>query len=203
MQQLHGDEMGLNFSATVHEPTNYGQILFSPKPYTVTFTMGSPAALLEVKKQDTEMIYALIRYRDILLPTGTKLQFTMSAAGMSDLRYDSDGDGIPETVLPPTVAVMRDDPNPQRFLGQVLSIDDTTAPVITLTTTTVLEGRLVTITATDEESGVRALVYRLYQGDDAHPYTEPFIVDPTLVTSIRVSADDGLANRAFRDFPIK
>ena len=55
--------------------------------------------------QNNDKRIQLIRYLDIVLPPNVKAILKVTPEGMEDLRYDSDGDGVYETVVAPTVSV--------------------------------------------------------------------------------------------------
>ncbi|MGI8641325.1 MAG: alpha/beta fold hydrolase [Pyrinomonadaceae bacterium] len=152
--------------------------------YTLTFVTGnSPVAIDLTKGTHIETAQA-IRYLDLDLPANTKVQLVITPEGVGELRYDSNGDGTFDTPITPTVSVT----------GQ--AAQDTDAPVVTIAE--VIQSptsRRVTITATDDGSGVRSLFYSL-NGTNFQPYVEPLNLNPAQTPVVYAFAEDNVANRS-------
>lgn len=121
-----------------------------------------------------------IRYIDVDLPANVECLLQFSPAGVPDLAYDSDGDGIYETVVPADV----------RVTGA--AAQDVTAPTVSMTFG---RGRRLTISATDTESGVATIYYRINGAGSFSVYQHPFVL-PTLANFVEAFADDNVGNRS-------
>ena len=107
---------------------------------------------------------------------------------MPDLRYDSNGDGTFDTVVPAHVRVSG------------TAAQDVTAPNVSITQDTGRFGTgLITINAADSQSGVRIIYYRFLGDTSFRIYTEPFS-PPNLPRNsqfkIEAFADDNVGNRS-------
>ena len=110
--------------------------------YSVTFNSTDlPMVIKVVKGLDNVTPTDVIRYQDLVLPSGLAAQLNVTTEGVENLRYDSDGDGTYETEVEPTLVVTGPDAL------------DTTPPDISFSE--VPQGTMteVTITAADSESG--------------------------------------------------
>lgn len=103
--------------------------------------------------------------------------------GVEDLRYDKDGDGVFETVITPAISVTG------------TAAQDMTPPTIAFSEKLQGAKRLLTITATDSGSGVKAVRYSL-DGRQFQLYTTPFVVDPAQTPAVYAFAEDVVANRS-------
>lgn len=155
--------------------------------FTITFKSGTEPIFVELLKGDgKEAPSQAIRYRDLNLPPGTAVQLKITEkGGVGDLRYDSDGDGVFESIVTPTAS-----------LSGPLALD-TEPPVINVTGTYQRNTALVTIAATDE-SGVKHLRYSL-DGTRYQSYKGPFVIDFAESHSLYIYADDFAANRGVDD----
>ena len=152
--------------------------------YTITFRSGTEPLVVELLKgQSKDAPTAAIRYRDVNLPPNVMVRLNISDAGISDLRYDSDGDGEFETIIPPSASV-----------GGSLA-GDIDPPVVNISGTYQQNTAQVTLTATDVGSGVRTLRYSL-DGVHYQSYANPFAVNMSQNPSVYVFADDNVANRS-------
>jgi pimeloyl-ACP methyl ester carboxylesterase len=158
-------------------------ILPMSQPYTITMPLGPTPAVIQTRTGTGSTTTELIRYRDLTLPLSTTAMLNISPQGVEDLRYDSDGDGTFDTSVEPTVSVSGDNAN------------DTEPPTISIALDE-QDGRwLATITAEDDESGVKQV---RYSTDDQRymVYEGPFEVNPDEVTTLYAFADDNVANRS-------
>lgn len=119
--------------------------------YTIKFVTGSDSIDIEVLKGVGNSSPNLaIRYIDLDLPPNVECLLTFSPAGVPDLRYDSNGDGTYDVVVPAHV----------RVTGT--AAQDVTAPAVGLTySKRSSQGRTITINAADSESGVQTVYYRI------------------------------------------
>lgn len=156
--------------------------------FTITFRTGSEPIFVELLKGDgKEAPSQAIRYRDLNLPPGLVVQFKITEeGGVGDLRYDADGDGTFETVIPPTASLEG---------PPALDVDP---PIVSISGTYQQDAVLITITATDTGSGVKSLRYSL---DAAHyqSYTEPFTLTFAQSQAAFAYADDNAGNRGVDD----
>lgn len=168
-------ELGLN-SIRLITPTD--------QTYTLTFrSKGEPMFLEVVKGVGNAAPTEAVRYLDLNLPMGVTARLKMTPEGVEDLRYDSNGDGSFEKVIPPTATVAG---------PAALDVDP---PVITFKQRRQGAKKLILIRATDKGTGVKAIHYSL---DGAHfqPYTAPLLVDPVRTQKVYAFADDQVANRS-------
>jgi pimeloyl-ACP methyl ester carboxylesterase len=158
-------------------------VMPASEPYTVTLPVGEAPMYLELRTGTGDTSTQTIRYSDQTFPLTTTAMLSISPQGVADLRYDSDGDGSFDTVVPPTVSVSGDAAN------------DTESPAVSITVDKQGGRWLATITATDDRSGVKQV---LYSTDDRQYalYEDPFEVNPDEVAMLYAFADDNVANRS-------
>ncbi|WP_161569307.1 lipase/acyltransferase domain-containing protein [Candidatus Oscillochloris fontis] len=151
--------------------------------YTLVLPVSSEPMYLELRTGTGNTTSSTVRYSDLNFPLTTTAALTISPQGAAELRYDSDGDGTFDTLVPPTVSVVGDASN------------DLDAPTVKIDVTRQGLRWMATITAEDAGSGVKQI---LYSTDDQHYqfYTEPFEVNPADGTTFYVFADDNVANRS-------
>ena len=165
-------------------------VLLSPnQPYTVTFTTGAFPLGLELRFGTGETTDRAIRYRELDVPQDRVTALHFTAAGFEAMRYDSDGDGLVDTVVPPTVDVSGP------------AAQDTEAPTISWQTTATGNQAEITLSATDE-AGVAGLYYSL-DGSAYQPYQTPVLVDPATTQTLYAFADDQVANRRTATIPVE
>lgn len=156
--------------------------------FTITFRTGTEPIFVELLEGDGKEAPSLaIRYRDLNLPPGVTVQLKINeTGGVGDLRYDADGDGTFETVIPPTASL-----NGQPAL-------DVDPPTVSITGTYQQGAVLVAVTANDSGSGVKSLRYSL---DGAHyqSYSGPFTVNFAQSQAVFAYADDNAGNRGVDD----
>ena len=102
---------------------------------------------------------------------------------VQNLRYDMDGDGEFETEVQPSVNLSGNDAN------------DTTAPDVSISVASAGNIATISITATDDESGVDEISYRIDDSLNDQIYSGPFTVDVTESHLLYVSAMDNAGNR--------
>jgi pimeloyl-ACP methyl ester carboxylesterase len=159
------------------------QLLMAGGEYTVTFkTQPSPAFIEWLHGNDAVTTHA-VRFHDVQLPPNRTAQIVVRDGAFDGLRYDSDGDGLVDTSVPPTFAPPS--PAPQ----------DVAAPDVTVSSATFGKAMRVAINAQDGGAGVERLLYS-FDGKAFTPYVGPFIVDPHQVRVIYAFADDKVGNRS-------
>ncbi|MGH9948761.1 MAG: OmpL47-type beta-barrel domain-containing protein, partial [Pyrinomonadaceae bacterium] len=95
------------------------------------------------------------------------------------------GDGTFDTVVPAHV----------RVSGAAAL--DVTAPQVTLTYSRVTgQGRRITISAADTETGVQTIYYRVRETGNFKVYTDPFSVPVLTDQVVEAFADDNVGNRS-------
>jgi pimeloyl-ACP methyl ester carboxylesterase len=158
-------------------------VMPASETYTVTLPVGEAPMYMELRTGTGDTSTQTIRYSDQTFPLSTTAMLNISPQGVEDLRYDSDGDGTFDTSVEPTVSVSGDNAN------------DTEPPTVSITVDEQDGQWLATITAEDNESGVKQV---LYSTDDQRymVYEEPFEVNPDEVTTLYAFADDNVANRS-------
>src|SRR6266498_824088 len=160
-------------------------ITLSPeKNYTIEFQNGpDPIALEVVKGVDKETLTEAVRYQDLKLPAGVNAMMQTSSQGITDLKYDSDGDGTYDTVVEPTA----------RLTGSAAQYLDPPKPT---TETVKQEGNhVITITAEDAGSGLKGTYYSL-DATTFQAYTTPFTITPSQASYVYAFADDNAGNRS-------
>lgn len=154
------------------------------KTYTVTFRTGLyPIAVEMLKGIDNITPTQMIRYVDLSLPANVTAMLRITPQGVEDLRYDKDGDGVFETIITPTVSVTG------------TAAQDLKPPTVAFSEKLQGATRLLTITATDSASGVKAVRYSL-DGRQFQLYTSPISIDPEKTPAVYAFADDAVANRS-------
>ena len=157
---LEGEPSGF-YSHDLTLPTN--------RQYTIRFRTENNA----VSAFSIEMVQGIgnispnlaIRYIDLVLPPNVECLLTVNAQGMEDLRYDSNGDGTYDVVVPAHV----------RVTGT--AAQDVTAPAVGLTySKRSSQGRTITINAADSESGVQTVYYRIGETGPYQIYTGTFFL---------------------------
>jgi pimeloyl-ACP methyl ester carboxylesterase len=153
--------------------------------YTLSFQNGNePVALEVVKGTSNDVPVEAVRYMDVQMPAGVQAKIQTTAAGVTELRYDGDGDGVYETVVQPTVALT----------GEAAL--DVRPPDLSVTATLQTDGSaIITLSAQDDGSGVKSISYSL-DGSEFQPYTAPLNVSASQVPKVYAFADDNAANRS-------
>jgi hypothetical protein len=136
-----------------------------------------------MKRGSDAAITEAVRYQDVQLPINAKVSMQIDENGKASLQYDSDGDGIPNTQVKPTVAVTG------------AQAADTEPPAITISHTLQGKDTVVTITAADKGVGVGQVHY-WFAGTEFQIYTGPIVVDMTQHNTVYAFADDKVANRS-------
>ena len=163
--------------------------LNATKTYTITFKSQGESFAVELFNSVTNDGDLAVRYEDTTIPLGITARLVVQADKVTpgldelndtgvELRYDRDGDGAFESVIPPTAIVHGAQAN------------DREGPAITATRT----GQEVLIAATDD-SGVKAIYYSL-DGDSFQQYTSPLNIFNNQSRILYLVADDKVGNRS-------
>jgi pimeloyl-ACP methyl ester carboxylesterase len=158
-------------------------ILPMDQQYTVRLRADINPMIIELTQGTDTVTTQAIRYKDLSLPAGVTARIQITPQGVGALQYDRDGDGIFETTVAPTVATSGS------------AAQDTDPPTVSITESRQQTGTLITVTATDSGSGVKAVYYSL-DGTQFQSYTQPFTVDPYRTPTVYAFADDNVANRS-------
>jgi pimeloyl-ACP methyl ester carboxylesterase len=152
--------------------------------FNISFQVGgNPVGVEWLAGADNVSPAAATRYQDVALPPGTLVSLNISAGAVDSLRYDSNGDGVPDSVVAPTVSLIG------------AAAGDTTPPTLVFSKAPQGTHVVVTVTATDTGSGVRDIYYSL-DGVHIQPYSSPIGVDPRQTSTVYAFSDDNAANRS-------
>jgi len=175
---IYGDAVNIGYHGLTI-PADEGQ-------YTITFQTGADSIDIEVLKGVGNSSPNLaIRYIDLDLPPNVECLLTFSPSGVPDLRYDSNGDGTYDVVVPAHV----------RVTGT--AAQDVTAPAVTLTySKRSSQGRTITINAADSESDVQTVYYRIGETGPYQIYTGTFFLHLPTAKVVEAFADDNVGNRS-------
>ncbi len=119
--------------------------------YAIRFTgNGQPTTIENIRGVTNELSDAtyIVRYDDFVIQNGVVAEIKVINNQVDSLKYDADGDGIPETVIPPSRIIL----NPQT--------EDLQAPQATVSWVKRNQTQRGTITATDNASGVNRIMYQ-------------------------------------------
>lgn len=182
---------GVGYSGGIYsEPVHIGyhdlDLPANEGSYTIKFRTGSDSIDIEVLKgTDNTSPNLAVRYIDLDLPPNVDCIMTFNPQGVPDLAYDSNGDGTFDTVVPAHVRVSG------------TAAQDVTAPAVTLTySKRTGSGRVITINASDTESGVKTVYYRVGETGNFKIYEGQFHVSVITGKVIEAFADDNVGNRS-------
>lgn len=123
------------------------------------------------------------RWLDVPLAAGVVADLTTAADGVDVLRVDSDADGTPDRVVPPTT----------RSTGADAA--DVTAPEPAVTALRVADTTRYAVTASDAGSGVSRILWST-DGTEFRPYQDLLELDPATTPTLTVFAEDRAGNRS-------
>ena len=156
-------------------------IVLDDKPgYTTTFNASGGGLTVIARIGAGDATSEVLRWSSIDVPAGATVALVSTQDGMSDLQYDSNGDGIVDTSVPPTL-----------MLTGALA-NDVTPPSVNIGQTTVAGRVELAVTATDA-SGIQDVEYSL-DGTHYQKYTVPFAVDPAQTPVVSAFATDAAGN---------
>jgi Lecithin:cholesterol acyltransferase/Carboxypeptidase regulatory-like domain len=143
---------------------------------------GTPMEIEIVKGVDYETATDYIKYSNLVLPANVAISLKVSPDGIEDVHYDADNDGYPETVLSPTV-----------YETGTLA-KDINQPVLSYNLQQQGFQHLLTLAATDTESGLRQIRYST-DGQHFYPYTNPVLINPAQFQKVYAFAEDNNRNK--------
>lgn len=165
-------------------------ILGSGKKYAITFRAANEPLFLEWLYRDATHTIRAVRYLDTELVPDALTRIVLRDGKIRRLRYDSDNDGKVDTRVKPTADM-------QDALAR-----DNRPPALKFSYASEGNGYRVTLTASDNASGVARVAYSL-DGRHFQAYTGPFTVNAS-VKLIYAFSDDAAANRSkMHKFKIK
>ena len=162
------------------------------RSFSIGMVVGSGPVMIELTTGTQDDTTDAVRFLDLDLVAGRSAHLTVSGALISDLGYDSTGDGAFDVTIPATV----------RVSGSQAA--DTDPPTITVDQSThgTIPGIVsLTIEAIDAVSGA-ATAYSSLDGSEFEQVTAPLDVDPRATPTLWVFADDAVGNRSTRIVPI-
>jgi len=165
------------------DTTSHLLVLAAGQTYTVTLQSGTDPMVIALTQGTDVTTTMAIRYQDLTLPPNVTALLRFSPQGVENLRYDADGSGAFAMTVTPTVAVS----------GPAAA--DTEPPTLAVTHSGPLNAMIVTLSATDGGSGVKAIRYSL-DGTTYQPYTGSFQVNARQIPTLYAFADDNVANRS-------
>jgi hypothetical protein len=170
---------------TVYPQSDDSHLIILPASnvYTVTIYSEDKPLLVSNDFGTGSLITDATRYLDINVPLNSLLELRLSPQGSEPLRADIDANGTFETHIPVTADLSG------------TAANDTTPPTISLKRTGSIDQTLVTLTATDTQTGVKDVLYSL-DGNAFHLYSTPFLVNAVINPTVLVFADDNAANRS-------
>jgi pimeloyl-ACP methyl ester carboxylesterase len=145
------------------------------------FGNGTPVKVQIIKGLDYDRVEESTRYIDLNIPENAVAELTLSPSNNPILFYDSNGDDTPDTFVTPTLTVNGE------------NAKDIEPPVISFDYQSQGTWKIVTLTATDNLSGVRKIYYSL-DGQQFTAYTNPVSVGGSQ-NEIYVFAEDNNYNR--------
>jgi Lecithin:cholesterol acyltransferase len=154
------------------------------KSYFAKFqALNTPFSLDIVRGISNKTPNSAVRYKDVSLPQGTSVQLKVTALNEVLLKYDSNGDGDFDTVIPPTA------------IATGTSASDTTPPKVNIQTTMLGTQATISITANDAETGVKQIMYSI-NGQGFNIYTSPITLNTLAPTTVLAVADNNVGIRS-------
>lgn len=179
----------------------FGEVKYISAPASTTLHLlmngqANGGFSLKIEEAQGNTVVATTTFQDIPSSTSTVATFDTPVGGgiasSSALRVDENGDGIIDYNLTPKI-------------GDIVTIPvvtpDTTAPTTTASTTGILGNNgwytnnvLVTLTATDTESGVASTTYSLNGGATWNTYAVPLTISQEGSTTVLYRSTDKAGN---------
>ncbi len=129
--------------------------------YSIAFYgNGLPIRIQILKGSDSQSATKFNHYIDLNIPSGSIGEIKLSQFDDPIVKYDSNGDGLPETDIIPTISINGNNAKDQE------------PPVLDYDLQTQGSGKLVTLSATDNHSGLRKIYYS-FDGVQFFEYTNP------------------------------
>lgn len=148
--------------------------------YVSFYGDGTPIKVQIIKGFDYNRVELLVQYIDVVIPVGAVAQLYLTPFDFPRLSFDSDDNGTFDTSI--DQAVLVDNENAK----------DLEAPVVSFDYQTESGGKLVTLSATDNLSGVRNIYYS-HDGQQFIEYLNPVAV--AAGENLFVFAEDNNRNR--------
>ena len=157
--------------------------------YNVRFTgNGQPTAIEDIRGTTNKFSDAsyIVRYDDVVIGSGVVAEIKIVNDQVDSLKYDSNGDGIPDTVIPPS-----------RVITDPLNAD-LEPPQISVS----WRADRATVNLTDQGSGVRRMFVRLCNsGECSGTFSEIAqssysVLGPPFTSGIEVVSEDNAGNRS-------
>jgi pimeloyl-ACP methyl ester carboxylesterase len=170
---------------TVSNPTGEesGEVILPlDQAYTLTITAAAEPVTVEISKE-SDQPDQVVKYEDVALAAGIRARIRLTPQGVEGLFSDTDGDGVFETQLSPTVSTSG------------AAALDVTPPQVTVSCTAGQNAVQVSVQADDPGSGVKG-IYLSLNGSTFSSYTSPFTVNPNTAPIVYAFAEDNLANRS-------
>jgi pimeloyl-ACP methyl ester carboxylesterase len=143
---------------------------------------GTPMEIEVVKGVDYETATEYVKYSNLVLPANVAIELRISPNGIEDVHYDNDGDGYPETLISPSVHIT----------GSLAK--DITQPVLSYNFQQQGSQQLLTLSATDSESGLRQIRYST-DGQHFYPYSNPVSINYGQFQKVYAFAEDNNRNK--------
>jgi pimeloyl-ACP methyl ester carboxylesterase len=170
---------------TTYRAGEKSALVVAPADQAVSITArsdGDPMSVEISKGSDVDTSEA-VRYQDLSLPAGVKLQLKFGPSGLESLKYDADGDGTFESTVAPTAS------------ASGAAAQDTEPPQLAASQTPHGSSAILTLSATDVGSGVKAIYYST-DGSNFLPYTGALTFAAPGKRVVYAFADDNVANRS-------
>ncbi len=148
--------------------------------YVSFYGDGTPMKVQIVRGLDYNRVQQLVQYIDLVIPAGKVARLYLSEFGLPQLEYDSDNNGTFETGVDYTVFLENN------------NAKDLEAPVVAFDYQIQGGGKLVTLSAKDNLSGVRKIYYS-FNGQQFNEYMNPVTVETG--QNLFVFAEDNNRNR--------
>lgn len=160
--------------------------------YTMRFAgTGQSIAIEDIRGTTNRLSDAsyIVRYDDVYLPKDRVAELKIVNNQVDSLKEDTNGDGVPDTVIPPSRVIT----NP--------SMEDLQPPEIVVSWFRPFNATQVTVNLSDTGSGVRRLIYRFRYGSSAGQFqtlnqSEFFSTLGLAETGIEIASEDNAGNRS-------
>ncbi len=147
----------------------------STKLYTITVGTSGMDLHIESSLGTGNVTQKFQSFTPTEIVTGTNIALTTSYAETAKVTVDTNGDSVPDTVIPPNANLDKE------------AADDTLAPIVMIEYRG--EASEVAISASDHESGIEVVLYST-DGEVFSPYTGVVKIDPVTVKTVFAVAID-------------
>jgi hypothetical protein len=170
-------------SATTTSNNFLSAIIPLDQNYKVILKAPTTRLSILLTKSDGQIITQAIRYVDISLPANVLALLEVTPQGVTNLAYDSDGNGTFDTPVNPTIIVTG------------TQAQDVEPPNVIVNETVQSGSSQVVLEATDAGTGVQRIMYSL-NGTTFQQYSTPLTINSAQTPTIYVFADDNVFNRS-------